>query len=335
MNYATLALRMVRYRSALVLILFMLAGAVWHGVFEHGFMPLVLGAFALAAAYACSTCINDLADWKIDQVNLQGHSDRPLITGSASRTDLIRVAAGASCIALACGFMISFFAAILVALLLVMNVCYSLPPFRVSHRALLTPIYLVAGYAAIPYALGAVAVGQRIGYADAIFLPALCFLFLARISLKDFRDRVGDAINNKPTILLKYGKSATCRLSATALVVGGAFLLISVAYNPLLQLFLTPYLAALAITEFNLATNHNRFSELISIGMGARIGNGMMFILLGMLLLKQQNVPSNALIIFYASVTLLYAVTFWDYLREPGSFQFGNRPAKQHGLPQT
>ena len=50
-------------------------------------------------------------------------------------------------------------------------------------------------------------------------------LFVARIVLKDFRDREGDALYGKPTLLLRFGKDATCAVSLAALLAGNCLLL--------------------------------------------------------------------------------------------------------------
>ncbi len=235
---------MIRYRSALVLILFMLLGAAWHGDLSQFALQLSLAAIALISTYACATCVNDLADSKIDQINLKGHSDRPLITGEAGKNDLIVVSVAAALLALGLGFILSVQVVLLVGIILFMNVMYSLPPLRVSHRPLVTPFYLVAGYTVMPYLIGVAITGSSIGATDRLLLPSLYLLFLARISLKDFRDREGDAKNHKPTIILKYGKMVTCWLSLVSLAAGGALLLISLRHTLWLVAGLSLYLLA-------------------------------------------------------------------------------------------
>ena len=325
MRYISLYLRMVRYRSALVLVLFMLLGAAWHNPLSNFALPLLLIVAALMSTYACATSINDLADWKIDQINLKGHSDRPLITGEAKPQDLVSVAIAASVISVGLGLLVKPLVAILLGAMLLMNMAYSLKPLRISHRPILTPFYLVIGYIVIPYLIGVLVVGSKLGGGDVLFLPALYFLFLARISLKDFRDREGDAKNNKPTFILNYGKAATCYLSLASLLVGGSLLLVSVHKMPLLIIGLGAYLIALAATEIRLLKTKDKLVELISIGFGARIGNGMIFILLGILLLKQSQADLPPQVLFYVSITALYIFTFLEFWRNPQAFQFGNK----------
>jgi 4-hydroxybenzoate polyprenyltransferase len=328
MKYLKLYLRMLRYRSAMVLVLFMLLGAAWHGDVGHYALVLIVAAVALVSTYGCATSVNDLADWKIDLINLQGHSDRPLITGSATRRDLVLIAVTSSVISLVLGLWLSPTAALIIGGILFMNLAYSLPPLKVSHRPLLTPFYLVIGYIVLPYLLGVSLVGSRFNSSDYLYLPALYLLFLARISLKDFRDREGDAKNHKMTYILKYGKSATCRLSLTSLILGSLLLIAALRATPWLALGLSVYMVGLIMTIRRLKRTNSLHQELISIGFGARIGNGMLFILLGELLLEQSRAVPAAQIILYLSLTILYTSTFIDFWRHPDTFEFGSQ-AKQ------
>ena len=100
-----------------------------------------------------------------------------------------------------------------------------MPPVALSYRTWAAPAVLSLAYVAIPYALGRVAAGGSLGRGDAPFAAALVALFVARIVLKDFRDRAGDARYGRPTLLLRFGKDATCLASAVALGVGGLLLL--------------------------------------------------------------------------------------------------------------
>ena len=90
------------------------------------------------------------------------------------------------------------------------GIAYSLRPVRLSYRTYLAPLALAVAYVAVPYLLGAVATGRGLTPATPSLVGALYVLFVARIVLKDFRDREGDALYGKPTLLLRFGKDATC-----------------------------------------------------------------------------------------------------------------------------
>jgi len=293
---------MTRYRSTLTLVTFMLCGAVWHQGRSGLDVGLVLAAIALAATYASLTSLNDLADERIDRVNLRGHSDRPLVTATASRRDLVLLAAAASAAGVVCGFLASPPVGVLVLVALVFYAQYSLPPLRVSHRPLLTPFYLALGYSALPYLIGVCVTGDRLGPGDALLLPALISLFLARIVLKDFRDRKGDALAGKPTFLLRYGKRATCAFSLVALTAGSALLLAALHDRPLLAAGTLPLLAGLAILQVRLARAGALLDEVILVGLSARIGNALLLTLLGLVLLQAQGAEAAAQAALYAVI---------------------------------
>jgi len=148
-------------------------------------------------------------------------------------------------------------------------------------------------------------------------LTALYLLFAGRIILKDFRDREGDAAFGKPTFLLKYGKRATCLASLCALSAGDALLVASLADRWWLAALLQLYFVSIAIMLFRLYRVSNRRDEQVSIGVGARMGNGLLVTLLGVLILANQDADWTTQLIFALALTALYALTFIDFLRHP------------------
>jgi 4-hydroxybenzoate polyprenyltransferase len=325
MRLLLLAAKMARYRSTLTLVTFMLSGSVWHRGRSGLTVGLVLAAVALAATYASLTSLNDLADERIDRVNLRGHSDRPLVAATASRRDLVLLALAAAVVGTVCGVLASPAVGALVILSVVFYAQYSLPPLRVSHRSLLTPFYLALGYSVMPYVVGVCVAGDWLGPRDALLLPALFCLFLARIVLKDFRDRAGDALAGKPTFLLCHGKPATCAFSLAALAVGSALLLAALRETPLLAAGTLPFLSALALLQLRLARARTLLDEVILVGLGARIGNGLLLTLLGLVLLRAQGAEAAAQAVLYALTAGAHGYLLVSYLRDPGSFVFGNQ----------
>jgi 4-hydroxybenzoate polyprenyltransferase len=331
MRFLHLAIRMTRYRSTLTLVTFMLAGFVWHQPRPRLTVGLLLAAAALAATYAALTSLNDLADERIDRVNLRGHADRPLVAATASRRDLLLLAGAAAVVAVVCGALAGPAVGVLVLLSVVLYAQYSLPPLRVSHRPLLTPFYLALGYSALPYVIGVSVAGDHLGARDALLLPALVCLFLARIVLKDFRDRRGDALAGKPTFLIRRGKPATCAFSLAALAVGSALLLAALHDTPLLAAGTLPFLAALALLQVRLASARALLDEVILIGLGARIGNGLLLTLLGLVLLNAQGAEMAAQVALFGIAAGAHGYLLVSYLRDPGSFTFGS-PAIQEAM---
>ncbi|HSR26811.1 MAG TPA: UbiA family prenyltransferase [Candidatus Eisenbacteria bacterium] len=319
------AVTMTRHRSTLTLVTFMLCGAVWHQGRAGLSARLALAAVALAATYAALTSLNDLADERIDRVNLRGHADRPLVAATASRRDLALVAAGAAVVAVACAALASPAVGALTLVAVVLYAQYSLPPLRLSHRPLLAPFLLALGYAALPYAIGVIATGERPGPRDALLLPALLCLFLARIVLKDFRDQEGDALAGKPTFLLRHGKPATCAFSLAALAAGSALLLAALRGTPTLALATLPFLSALALLQVRLARARTLLDEVMLVGLGARTGNGLLLTLLGLTLIRAEGAEPAAQAALYALAAGVHGWLLVSYLRDPGSFVFGSQ----------
>ena len=53
---------------------------------------------------------------------------------------------------------------------------------------------------------------QRLTIHDGLLAASLMAFVLARINLKDFRDRTGDALYGRPTFLLRFGRSEERRV---------------------------------------------------------------------------------------------------------------------------
>jgi len=140
---------------------------------------------------------------------------------------------------------------------------------------------------------------------------------VGRIMLKDFRDREGDAAFGKPTFLLKYGKRATCILSLCAVCAGDGLLVASLADRWWIAALLQPYIASIAIMLYRLYRVGSRKDEQLSIGVGARMGNGLLATLLGALILSNQGADWITQVIFGLALTALYMLNLIDFLRHP------------------
>jgi 4-hydroxybenzoate polyprenyltransferase len=146
---------------------------------------------------------------------------------------------------------------------------------------------------------------------------ALYLLFAGRIILKDFRDREGDAAFGKPTFLLKYGKRATCLVSLCALCAGDALLVASLAERWWLAALLQLYVVSVVIMLFRLYRVSSRKDEQLSIGVGAKMGNGLLATLLGALILSNHGAGWATQYIFGLALTAIYILNFIDFLRHP------------------
>jgi 4-hydroxybenzoate polyprenyltransferase len=257
MKMLTLYWTLLRFRVAVMIVLFMLLGAAWHRGLTSIDAPVLLMVLALASSYVSATSVNDIADREIDEINHPGDRGRPLVTGAARTADLWVLFVVSSVLAVALGLAAGPVAAGIMLLSVVIGALYSLP-------------------------------------------PAGC-----RIILKDFRDREGDAAFDKPTFLLKYGKKATCLASLCALCAGDALLVASLADRWWLAALLQLYIVSIMIMLYRLYRASSRKDEQLSIGVGAKMGNGLLVTLLGALILSNQGADWITQFIFGLALTAL------------------------------
>lgn len=309
--------RMLRYRVAAMVWMFMLLGAAFPGGLPDFSLGYVWATVALASSYVAATSVNDIADADIDRVNHPRDSGRPLVTGDARPRDLWVLHAVASILALAAAVALGPRAVGIVALSLAIGIVYSLRPVRLSYRTYLAPLALAVAYVAVPYALGAVATGRALRSGDAVLLAALYVLFVARIVLKDFRDREGDALYGKPTLLLRFGKDATCAVSLVALLAGNCLLVVALRPPPGVTLLLELFVLAVASMLHRLRVSADGRAEQVAIGIGARMGNGLLITVLSWLLLTGQGAPPGTALAFAAAVTALFGLGFAVLVARP------------------
>jgi 4-hydroxybenzoate polyprenyltransferase len=315
--------RLLRYRVAIMILLFMLLGAAWHSGLTTIYAPVLLMALALASSYVSATSVNDISDREIDKINHPDDNGRPLATGAAGTRDLWTLFGVSSVLAVAPSLAVGPTAAGIMTLSVAVGVLYSLPPARLSYRTFLAPLTLAVAYVGIPYWVGVLAVGDGLGIGDLPLLAALYLLFAGRIILKDFRDREGDALYGKPTFLLRFGKGATCLASLLAVCAGDVLLIASLADRPWLAALLQVYVACVALMLHRLYLADNRKEEQLSIGVGARMGNGLLTTLLGCLVLANLQATWGTQASFGLTLTALYLLTFVAFLRHPEQASIG------------
>jgi 4-hydroxybenzoate polyprenyltransferase len=294
MQYLKVFWSLLRYRVAVMLALFTLLAVAFHHGFTTFHLDYLAALLALVFTYVSATSFNDLADEAIDKINHAGKRGRLLVTGEATRRQLATVGITASIGMLLLGALIGPVALLLMVLSLVVNVAYSLPPLRLSYRTYFVPFVLAIGYVLIPFGLGLVLTHIHPGLGDLMFAAALYSLFLARINLKDFRDREGDSEFGKPTLLLARGKPITIMASNVTLWLGMGLLVITFWHSA------PGFIVALAVGYgilmswllVKLAATKPGPRELVIIGVAAKVGNGLLLSLLAILLLPPATAPS-------------------------------------------
>jgi len=301
----SLSVRLLRFRVAAMVWTFMLLGAAWPDGLPAFSVDLVWAALALAASYVAATSVNDIADADVDRVNHPGDRARPLVTGEAREHDLWRLHALACVVALVAAAPLGRAAVGVVAGSLTVGIAYSLPPLRVSYRTWLAPLLLSVAYVPVPFVLGAVAAGRGLGDSPGL-VTALSALFLARILLKDYRDRVGDARYGKPTLLLRFGSTVTCAASLAALAAANVLLLLTLVPPPGLALPLESLLVGVAVLLRRLHRARDTREEQVAIGLGARLGNAILLCLLAWLVLGGEDASESTRTAFVCGLAALF-----------------------------
>jgi len=257
----------------------------------------------------------------VDRINHPRDPGRPLVTGTASERDLWRTNAIAAPIALATAAMAGGPVLAVSAASLVIGYAYSLRPVRLSYRTWLAPTVLSVAYAIVPYALGLLAAGGRIERIDVLLCGALYALFLARINLKDFRDRAGDAAYGKPTLLLAHGKTVTCAVTGIALLAGCATLVAALGANPGVIAIVSLFAAVILSMLWTLWRTSDLRQEQIAIGLGAKMGNGLLACTLTWLVLENEGAPEGMQVLVLAFLALVYGSVFITLAGRPDNIE--------------
>ena len=304
-----LYLRMLRYRVAVMIWMFMLLPAAYRTGLEHFAWDYVWATLALASSYVAATAVNDVADRDIDLVNHPKDGGRPLVTGEATVRELTGLHAVAAVLSVAGGALIGPEGLVLAGLSLVIAWAYSLPPVRFAFRTYLAPVSLGAAYVLIPYGLGLAAAGVSFTRRDVVFASALYALFAARIVLKDFRDRDGDALYGKPTLLLRFGKTATCAVSLGTLAAGDVLLSAAVR-APAVVVLAQLFVAAIGWMLWKLWRADGLHAEQVAIGVGARMGNGLLLCVLASFVLEAHGAGPEQQVLFLAVLAAVFAAGY-------------------------
>jgi 4-hydroxybenzoate polyprenyltransferase len=308
---------MLRHRVAVMIWMFMLLAVAFHGGLAGLSWDLLFATVLLASSYVAATTVNDLADLPIDRVNHPGDPGRPLVTGEAVPAQLVAVNALGAVGALAAATSLGPVAVAIALGALAVGYAYSVGPVRLSYRTYAAPIALAVAYVLVPYAVGLVIARARPTVHDALFAASLFFLFVARIVLKDFRDREGDTRYGRPTLLLRFGKGVTCAVSAAALVTGDALLLAALRPPLAVGAALELYVVAIAWMLARLWRSAEGRGEQVAIGIGARMGNGLLVATLGGLALSGEGASLAVSILLAVSLLAVYGGTFVTLVAHP------------------
>lgn len=305
-SVVTLGYRMLRFRTALLIALFVaIADAGTKTNPTHYSSRLLLVLITLAAWYILGTSINDLADEAIDQVNLKGNANRPLINGQASRRSLWLLAGGACLIAMGLAYSLGITSLLITIGAICLSYVYSMPPIQISHRGIVAPLVLPLGYVAYPFLLTLIANKASFNSSRFWLLTGLYISFIARIILKDFRDVKGDAKFGKRTFIVRHGPVATCIVSSICWIIGTSILAVRFWSWPLLAILLLPFAAAILYCLRWLSQERRLKQQVQLVGLIGRLGNGAALLVLTALYYELEPTKKTIYRILLIGIALL------------------------------
>ncbi len=307
---------MIRPPVAVVILLFAAIGTAQGGQ-GGGLHPLfTVVPLILAGWFVNATVLNDLGDEAVDRVNLPDARGRPLVSGDATRAELLAFGRVGATVSLVAALGVNWRVAVVVAGGLLLNVAYSVRPLRLCDRGLLAPLALPAGFVALPYLVGLLAVQSSVRGQDALLLAAMYVTFVGRIMLKDFRDVRGDAMFGKRTFLVRHGREATCRLSAALWTAGTAGLLLVLPPRPVLVAAIAVLLVCTLHGLRRLVATTGHVAEQVAIGAIAQTGRGTAIVVLAHLTMVAKGWGTTPQAVVVVVLTLLYAGLYAATLSE-------------------
>lgn len=278
---------------------------------------LVLVILALAFWYIAGTAFNDYADYEIDKINLKGDKQRPLVTGSVNKSELLRIALLSSAISFILVALTNNFILIgLFVLMLLLNTAYSLPPVQISHRGGLAPLLLPLGYIVLTLTSGFVLSGATLTSTVVVLIGGMYLHFLSRIVLKDHRDVVGDKKMGKKTLVIKYGNKFVSTLSMTLFVI--STILLMIVLWPVIKngFFFVLMLASGAIAMLHSLTLEERWEyQKPIITMYGRLCSGMITLLIFNFVAYYLDIPARGATLTMTALVIIFFLSLIDIKR--------------------
>lgn len=259
---------------------------------ENVSFKLLSAVLLLIAWYLHAASSNDYADRRIDEINLKGNADRPLVARSISNQSLWISHSLAGVAALALSVVFGLRAFLLMVVILLLNYAYSFRPFRLSDRGFVSQLTLPLAYVLLPLSLGYWS-GQTTKPYPWLLLAGLYTGFIARLLLKDFRDVKGDKKFGKRTFLLRHGRVMTCKLSGLFASISLLILTraIDLAMGPTIILIIGHMLVILLLIRLSQTTKIPAQVKLVKVI--AKSANGSVIVILSYYLLQMIDASSD------------------------------------------
>lgn len=309
-HWLTIAFRMLRLRTVLVILTFEAIGYEAIQPSKSVSLEFILVAVMVSALYMCATSFNDIADEEIDKVNLPNDVSRPLVTTNTTSKQLKRLAIISLLISCISALIISPVYLLFVLFGAVLNIFYSIPPFKVSHRGILASLWLSLSYVVLPFLAGALLNGANTNRQSWYILVALYSCFVGRILLKDFRDYEGDKKFGKLNFLVRHGPVSTCAVSGLAWLVGDVVMSVGLFSTfKLFVLFIQSIIIIILYELYKLAHEKNYDLKLLRVSIIGRMGNAIALALLTQLTLQSFDYSQAQKDLIMLSVGIFVAAT--------------------------
>ena len=176
-----------------------------------------VGVISVFLIHSFATVRNDINDYEIDRMN---SPRKPLSSGQID----FRTARNFSLILffiLLCIAILAFpIGSTFIILMVVLAALYNERPLFLSRKPFGSLIILALMYSSLPFLYGYCLTHSQLTLAVIITVVAWFILRLSISVLKDFKDAKGDALFNKKTFYLSFGKKATIIFSLIAGVIG-------------------------------------------------------------------------------------------------------------------
>lgn len=308
--WADISYRMLRIRTVLLMITFEAIGYESATPTRSVSLKFILAATMFSALYICATCFNDAADEQIDKVNLPNDASRPLVTTNVTAKQLRRLGVLALLVALAAAIAVKPAYLLLVTVGAALNIFYSVPPIKASHRGIIASLWLSLSYVALPFLAGALISNASLSRQTIYILAGSYGFFVSRILLKDFRDYEGDKKFGKLNFLVRHGPGLTCFVSALAWLVGDTFFSLSLYSDFPVLVFLIQPLTLIIFYELYILSREKHYDlKLREVAVIGRMGNSVALAMLTTLTLQASAYSNAQDNLFTVAVGLVVALT--------------------------
>lgn len=306
--WSRIAIKELRYRTVILMIVFEAVGFYSVKPTKNITLEFVLISLVLALSYMSATAFNDVSDFEIDKLNIPKDNSRPLMIMDVTKHQLIIFGYAALMAATVIAMIISPLYILFAMSGIILSICYSLKPLRISYRGILAVLWLPLSYVVLSFTGGALVNGGLNSYSSKILL-ALYVSFIGRIILKDFRDVKGDKKFGKKTFLVRHGPKNTCFVAGIAWLVGDIILSFTLwAQFKFLIILIQPMVLLIFFGLYFLSREKVLVRQLTIIQFIGIIGNMMLIGLLTALCLSAYQYSTLKENVLIASVVIVYLV---------------------------